>query len=52
MSFNDDFEDALKMQFQIAIVDYTMENAFYNCKLHFTYFNVNNLYMIVLYILN
>ena len=33
MSFQDDFEDVLKIQFQIAIVDYTMEDAFYYCRL-------------------
>ena len=51
MSFQDDFEDALKMQFQIAIVDYTMEDAFYYCRLLFTYFSMINksLYACVTY---
>lgn len=50
MSFQDDFEDALKIQFQIAIVDYTMENAFYNCKLNFTYFSKLIIFICLCYI--
>ena len=50
MSFQDDFEDVLKIQFQIAIVDYTMENAFYNCKLHFTYFSMLIIFIYLCYI--